>query len=109
MANTIKARAMRFALQTAKLEYDSDDPHRDTLADVIAYLTIRVKADTTPKPEYRQLPMFAIAGRPTGKYHCQCCGEHFGENDVSRLQSKRAYLTLHCPHCGACWYTDNSQ
>ena len=109
MANTIKAHAMRHALQTAKREYDSKAYPGNTLADVIAYLTVKVKANTSPKPEYRQLPMFAIAGKPNGKYHCQACGQHFGENSVSRLQSKRAYLTLHCPHCGTCWYTDNSQ
>ena len=109
MANTIKARAMRLALQTAKREYDSKAYPRNTLTDVIAYLTVKVRDNLPAKPEYRQLPMFAIAGRPTGKYHCQHCGQHFGENQVSRLQSKRAYLTLHYPHCGQCWYTDNSQ
>ena len=109
MADTVKARAIRFALQTAKLEYDSSNPPRDTLAGVIAYLMVKVKANQPAKPEYRQLPMFAIVGRANGKYHCQVCGEHFGENDVSRLQSKRAYLTLHCPHCSKCWFADNSQ
>jgi len=109
MGDTIKARAMRQALQTAKREYDTRAWPGDTLADVIAYLTIKVKASTRPSPEYHQLPMFAIAGRPNGKYHCEACQQNFGENDVSRLQSKRAYLTLHCPHCGTCWYTDNSQ
>ena len=109
MGNTIKARAMRRALQTAKTEYGTGAYPLDALADVIAYLAVKVKANRPAKPEYQQLPMFAIAGRLTGKYHCQACGEHFGENQVSRLQSKRAYLTLHCPHCGVCWYTDNSQ
>ena len=109
MTDTIKARAMRQALQTAKREYDTEGYPGNTLADVIAYLTVKVKANRAAKPEYWQLPMFAIAGKPNGKYHCQRCGQHFGENSVSRLQSKRAYLTLHCPHCGACWYTDNSQ
>ena len=109
MANTIKTRAMRQALQTAKREYDTGAYPGNTLADVIAYLTVKVRASAKLKSEYRQLPMFAIVGRLTGKYHCQHCGQHFGENSVSRLQSKRAYLTLHCPHCGQCWYTDDSQ
>ena len=109
MSNTVKARAFRLALQTAKTEYDTGAYPPDALADVMAYLTVKVKAVQAAKPEYCQLPMFAIAGRLTGKYHCQACGQHFGENRVSRLQSKRAYLTLHCPHCGKCWYTDNSQ
>ena len=109
MGNTVKARAFRFALQMAKSEYDTSVYPLDVLADVIAYLTVKVSAGLPAKPEYQQLPMFAIAGRLTGKYHCQACGQHFGENQVSRLQSKRAYLTLHCPHCGQCWYTDNSQ
>ena len=109
MSNTIKANVMRRALQTAKTEYDAGAYPLDALADVIAYLTVKVKTDRPAKPEYQQLPTFAIAGRPSGKYHCQACGQHFGENRVSRLQSKRAYLTLHCPHCGRCWYTDNSQ
>ena len=109
MANAIEARAMRQALQTAKREYDTRDHPGSTLADVIAYLTIKVRANRTAKLEYRQLPMFAIVGKPDGKYRCQACGQRFGENTVSRLQSKRAYLTLHCPHCGHCWYSDNSQ
>ena len=109
MVNAIKARAMRQALQTAKREYGSKVYPGNTLADVIAYLTVKVRANQAAKLEYRQLPMFAIVGKPNGKYHCQHCGQHFGENRVSRLQSKRAYLTLHCPHCGQCWYTDNSQ
>ena len=109
MANMVKAHAMRQALQTAKNEYDAGELPSGTLADVIAYLTVKVEDSRPAKPEYRQLPMFAIAGRLDGKYHCQVCGEHFGENDVSRLQSKRAYLTLHCPHCGQCWFADNSQ
>ena len=107
MADTIKVKAIRFALQAAKSEYDTTPGN--TLADVIAYLTVKVKANARLKPEHRQLPMFAVFGRLTGKYHCQRCGQHFGENQVSRLQSKRAYLTLHCPHCGRCWYSDNSQ
>ena len=109
MGNTVKAQAFRLALQTAKHEYDTSVYPLDALGDVIVYLTVKVKANQPVKPEYRQLPMFAIAGRLSGKYHCQACGQHFGENRVSRLQSKRAYLTLHCPHCGKCWYTDNSQ
>lgn len=105
MGNTVKIRAMRFALETAKSEYDAG---QDTTS-VIAYLSAIVRVQAPTKPVYVQLPMFAVAGRPTGKYHCQTCGRTFGENAVSRLQSKRAYLTLHCPHCGHCWYTDNSQ
>ena len=108
MGNTVKAQAFRFALQTAKTDYDSSSYPLDALADVIAYLTVKVKASRQAKLEYRQLSMFAVVGRPTGKYHCQVCKQSFGENEVSRLQSKRAYLTLHCPHCGQCWYTDNS-
>lgn len=100
-----RTRAMRQALQTAKRDYDAGI---DT-ASVIAYLTVKVRAQTPAKPEYRQLPMFTIVGRPNGKYHCQACNRNFGENEVSPLQSKRAYLTLYCPHCGHCWYTDNSQ
>ena len=105
MDNTIKVKAMRRALQTAKRDYDAGI---DT-ATVIAYLSVIVQAQAPPRPVYVQLPMFAVVGRLTGKYHCQVCKHTFGENDVSPLQSKRAYLTLHCPHCGACWYTDNSQ
>ena len=104
-----KALAMRQALQTAKREYGSKAYPGNTLADVIAYLTVKVRANRPTRVEYHQLPMFAIVGKPTGKYRCQVCNRRFGENDVSRLQSKRAYLTLHCPHCGQCWYTDNSQ
>lgn len=96
---------MRQALQTAKREYDAGI---DT-ASVIAYLSAIVRTETPAKPKYRQLPMFAIPGRLTGKYHCQVCKRTFGENEVSPLQSRRAYLSLHCPHCGHCWYTDNSQ
>ena len=109
MGNTIKARAMRRALQMAKTEYGTGAYPLDALGDVIAYLTVKVRANQPGKEAYTQLPMFAIAGRPSGKYRCLACGQHFGENRVSRLQSKRAYLTLHCPHCGKCWYTDNSQ
>ena len=109
MGNTVKARAFRFALQTAKTEYITSAYPLNALADVIGYLTVKVKADQLAKPEYHQLPMFAVMGKPNGKYHCLACGQHFGENQVSRLQSKRAYLTLHCPHCGKCWYSDNSQ
>ena len=109
MGNTVKARAFRLALQTAKREYDTGVYPLNALGDVIAYLTVKVRANLSVKAAYTQLPMFAIAGRLTGKYHCEACGGHFGENQVSRLQSKRAYLTLHCPHCGTCWYSDNSQ
>jgi len=107
MIHTVKVRAFRVALQAAKADYGKHPSHM--LADVLAYLRVKVRASAKPKPEYHQLPMFIVAGRPNGKYHCQRCGQHFGENRVSRLQSKRAYLTLHCPHCGASWYTDNSQ
>lgn len=107
MQSVSMLKAMRVALTRAKQDYDVQP--RDTLANVIAYLAMTVRTLSPPRPTYQQLPMFAVYGRPTGKYHCQQCGERFGENDVSPLQSRRAYLTLHCPHCGQCWYTDNSQ
>ena len=96
-----KSRAMRHALQTAKRDYDAG---WDT-ASVIAYLSVIVRAQAPPRPK---LPTSGVAGRPNGKYHCLVCKRNFGENQVSPLQSRRAYLSLHCPHCGHCWYTDNS-
>ena len=104
MTDTIKVRAMRFALQTAKSEYDAG---QDT-ADVITYLTAIVRAQAPVRPAYNPVSMSALAGRPNGKYRCQVCKCRFGENRVSRLQSRRAYLTLYCPHCGHCWYTDSN-
>jgi len=109
MTNAVKVKALCLALQTAKREYDTTEFAKPILVAVIAYLTAKVKANAKPKPTYCQLSMSGVAGRPNGKYHCQRCGQHFGENRVSRLQSRRAYLSLHCPHCGYCWYTDNSQ
>jgi len=109
MADTVKMRALRLALQTARREYDGKVYPLAALADVIAYLTARIQSCKPARPGYDQLPMFAVVGLPNGKYHCQACGQDFGENMVSRLQSRRAYLTLHCPHCLTCWYSDNSQ
>jgi len=105
MIDKAKARAWRLALQTAKRE---QSPEND-LAAMIAYLTAKSRAYRPPRPEYHQVPMFTIIGRPNGKYHCQHCDRNFGENEVGRTQSRRAYLTLHCPHCEQCWYSDNSQ
>jgi len=104
-----KAKALRLALQTAKTDYGHDISARHTLARVIAYLTVKVRECARSKTVYRQLPMFAVIGAPKGKYRCVACGRSFGENTVSPLQSKRAYLTLHCPHCYACWFEDRSQ
>ena len=105
MPSAPRVKAMRQALRTAKRDYDAGI---DT-ASVIAYLSAIVRSQIPARPQYHQLPMFAVPGRLTGKYHCLRCGKRFGENEVSPLQSKRAYLTLHCPHCGHCWYSDNSQ
>jgi len=91
MINAVKVKALRHALRAAKTDYIVHP--EDTLTDVIAYLTVKVRASAKPETMYCQLSMSAIAGRPNGKYHCLRCGRHFGENRVSRLQSRRAYLT----------------
>ena len=109
MIDKAKAQALRFALANVKAEYDTTGNPGDTIVDVLAYLSAKVRAHRTPRIPYAQLSMFAVVGKPNGKYHCCACGEHFGENNVSRLQSKRAYLTLHCPHCMASWFADKSQ
>lgn len=103
------AKLLRRALDIARIDYSMGSYDSDAMAHVIAWLTARVRATAKPKPQYEQLPMFAVVGKPSGKYRCVACGHAFGENAVSRLQSKRAYLTLHCPHCLCSWYTDNSQ
>lgn len=104
-----KARAFRIALQAAKTDYGRDTESREILARVIAYLTVKVKEHVTTKAVYKQLPMFVVVGALTGNYHCTSCGRSFGENTVSPLQSKRAYHTLHCPHCFESSYQDYSQ
>ena len=110
MGNTVKARAMRLALQTAKTEYGTRAYPLDALADVIAYLTVKVEANQPVKPEYWQLPMFAIAGRLTGKLKCNRCKRLFGDTDISPTDNWRLYLALpSCPHCGHGHYTDTSQ
>lgn len=98
-------KAMRFALKIAKTDYERHPGN--ALADVIAYLTVKI--GKRQRPQYHQLPMFAVVGAPSGKYRCVGCGKRFGENTVSRLQAKRAYLTLHCPHCLVSWFADQSQ
>jgi len=109
MIDKAKARAWRLVLQTAKSECDCPSVDRPMLASVIAYLTAKARAYRPPRPVYHQVPMFTVVGKTSGKYHCQHCDHNFGENEVGRTQSRRAYLTLHCPHCGRCWYSDNSQ
>ena len=109
MGNTVKARAFRLALQTAKHEYDVSAYPLNALGDVIAYLTVKVKADQPTKPEYQQLPMFAIAGRLTGKLKCNRCRRLFGDTDISPTDNWRLYLALpSCPHCGHGNYTDTA-
>ena len=104
-----KAHAMRQALQTAKREYDSKAYPRNILADVIAYLTVKVRANRTARPEYQQLPMFAIAGRLTGKLKCSRCKRMFGDTDISPTDNWRLYLILPaCPHCGNGSYTNTA-
>lgn len=106
MSDTVKVRAMRQALQTAKRDYDAGI----NTASVIVYLSAIVRAQTPTRALYVQLPMFAIPGRLTGKLKCKQCGQTFGDTDVSPRVNWRKYLIPpSCPHCGHWDYTDTSQ
>ena len=105
MQSPLAVKAMRIALRRAKSDYDAGQD----IASVIAYLSAVVQAQAPAKPAYRQLPMFAIPGRPAGKLKCKRCRRTFGDTNISPKVNWRMYLVPPtCPHCGCQDYTDTT-